>query len=79
MNRALLAFSIGLMSSGCSEMMDPKFEIGEYVEVDVEGLVGRVDRVDCMAVAILPEHKNCSLFILDIITKQGGRFYASKN
>ena len=65
MNRALLAFSIALMLSGCSEIMEPKFEIGEYVEVHVEGLVGRVDRVDCMAVAILPEHKNapCSYWI----------------
>ena len=65
MNRALLAFSIVLMSSGCSEMMEPKFEIGEYAEVDVEGLVGRVDHVDCMDVAILPEHKNapCSYWI----------------
>ncbi|GEM_PF-4244480 len=75
MNRVLLAFSMLLMSSGCSEMMEPKFEIGEYVEVDfeigeyaevdVEGLVGRVDHVDCMDVAILPEHKNapCSYWI----------------
>lgn len=54
-----------LFITGCSESMQPKFEKGDHVKVDLDNRVGRVDNVDCIAIAILPEQKKspCSYLV----------------